>query len=178
MRDFRDHGDRLFQPVRILGGPISRAIIQSAPDTGSVNDQFVVPKVTCRVRADSLINTGAIIQTHAGQKYLVCDHEENSVWRTHLLLRCDRQITWERPTTTTDPVTGLARDQSNTLVGNPWVYWERPTRPQTDYTTRIPDVDYVIVTGEQDIQRTDLINGHNILRLDYAMGVTVLGIRS
>jgi hypothetical protein len=178
MRDFSDHGDRFFQTVQIIGGPRTRAILQEAPDTGSVNDQFMCPKVTCRVRTNSLINSGSVIQTESGSIFLVCDHQKTAVWRTHLLLPCDRTVQWQRTTPTTDPVTGLSMTSGEPqLMGTPWVYWERPTRPQTDYTTRIPDIDYVVVTGAP-VQSKDTINGHTILRFDIAMGVTVLGIRT
>lgn len=179
MRDFSDHGGRLFQPVQILGGACSRAIIQSAPDSGAVNDQFIMPRVTCRVKATSMVKTGCVIQTQDGKKFLVCDHQTNLIWRTHLLLPCDRQVVWERANVVTDAVTGLSKADTGppTLMGNPWVYWERPAQLQTDRVTRIPDVDYAVATGSP-IQLGDTIDGHNIVRFDLAMGVTILGIRT
>ena len=178
MRDFRDHGDRMFKPVQIIGGARTRAIVQQAMDMVNVNDQFIVPRILCRVKPGSLISTGLNIQIEGDQIFLVCDHGANAVWNMHLLLACDRQITWQRSNTVVDAVTQLPKAGGVVqTLGTPWVYWERPVRPPTDQTTRFANVDYVVATGAPIVQG-DTVDGLTVIRHDISMGVTILGVRA
>jgi hypothetical protein len=177
MRSFLTANDRFFKPIQILNGPRTRAVIQPVGDTPMVNDQFLTPKQVMRVRPDSLIRAGQVI-VYNDDHFLVGDLSTTSEWKSFLLFHCDRQVDWQRATTTTDPTTGLeAAGSSNpALIGQPWVYWERVLRAPYDETTRIPNIDYIVATGEA-VQKTDLIGGRNIVRYDNALGLLILGVK-
>jgi hypothetical protein len=166
----------LWEPVTIVGGPATRAILQRGSDTDRPGDQFTVPKLTCRVRPNSLVKTRQVIEIPGEGKYLVGDHSQTAEFVTHHLYRCDRQVRWERSSTGTDVVTGLANGTTLSLVGTPWMFWERVARNTYDLTTRIEMLTYIVGTGE-DVQIDDMLDGHQVFRIDRAMGLTILGVK-
>lgn len=176
MRSFLTAGDRAFKTVQILGGPRTRAIIHPASDTPTLNDQFLFPKQLMKVKPGSLIKAGQVI-VYNGEHYLAGELASASDWQTFVLFHCDRQIAWTRPTTGTDPTTGLAQSSGEpATVGNPWVYWERVLRAPYDEATRLPNIDYIVATGENVLQ-TDLIAGRTIVRYDTSLGILILGLK-
>jgi hypothetical protein len=177
MRSFLTANDRAFKTVQILGGPRTRAVIQPVGDQVTLNDQFLTPKQVMRVRPDSLIKAGQVL-IYNGDHYLVGDLSTTSEWQSFVLFHCDRQVDWERSSTGTDPTTGLATSSGAlNLQGQPWVYWERVLRAPYDNTTRIPNIDYIVATGEMGIQKDDLIGGRSIVRYDTSLGLLILGVK-
>jgi hypothetical protein len=166
----------LWEPVQIVGGPTTRAIIQRGLDTDRPGDQFTAPKLTCRVRPNSLLKTRQTIEIPGDGIYLVGDHSETSEFITHHLYRCDRQAVWQRATSGTDAVTGLANGTTMTTIGTPWVFWERVARNTYDLTTRLELITYIVATGE-DVQINDILDGHQVFRIDKGLGLTILGVK-
>jgi hypothetical protein len=176
MRSFLTANDRFFKTVSILGGPTTRAVILPASDTPVLNDQFLAPKQVLRVRPDSLIKSGQVI-VYKNAHYLVGDLSTSTDWVSHFLLPCDRQVAWTRANTTTDPTTGLPMSSGTAgTIGTPWVYWERVLRAPYDQDTRLPNIDYIVATGE-NVQKTDLVAGRSIVRYDRSLGLLILGLK-
>lgn len=173
---FSRSGSRLYEPVQILGGPTSRAIVQRPPDIDRPGAEFTHPSLTCRVRHGSLISTGQIVRLQGGSNYLVTNHSETADWVTHHLFRCDRQVTWTRLTTTVDPLTQLPKASSPTSLGEIWVLWEKMRREFTDLSMRIAQENHLMVTGA-DVQLDDLIDDMRVKRVNRALGVNVVELQ-
>ena len=174
MRRFRKVGLGAMEPVQIIGGPRTRAIIQRPPDMDRPGAEYKHPNVTCRVDHASLIQSGQVIRTPGGEHFLVTDHSKTIDWRTHHLFMCDREVTWARPTTTTDTVTRLPRQGATpTSMGTLWVMWERVRREFLDLNVRISQETHLIATGA-DIHRDDLLDGMKVTRVDRALGVQIV----
>lgn len=172
MRQFRKVGARFYEPIQIVGGPKTRAIVQRPQDGFKPSPEFDHPTTVMRVQRDSLVTPGQIIQTQDGAHFLVANHSPTVDFITYLLLRCDRQVTWQRATKEQDVVTGLDKDGDILTLGRPWVMWERVRRELTDLTIRISQQNFVFATGE-DIKINDLIDGRRVQRVDTALGICV-----
>lgn len=176
MLGVRRAGDRFWEEVKIIDGPHTRAIIQRAKDEDKPGDQFLAPKLSIRVKPDSLVTSGQVLLLKSGDHYLVGDHNATTEWRTHHLFKCDRQVTWLRPATTTDALTGLPKSSTNTTMGHPWVYWERVARNQYDNQTKFDLITYLVACGG-DVQLNDTLDGHQVFRFDRSLGLNILGLR-
>ena len=175
MRRFSRVGSKLFEPVQIVGGPKSRAIVQRPPDIDRPGVEFNYPNLTCRVHHDSLIKSGQVISM-AGCYYLVADHSSTVDWVTHHLFRCDRQVSWARISTTTDPVTGVERNTSPSSQGTLWVVWNRMRREFVDLNIRIAQETHMMVTGA-NVLLDDTIDGMTVKRVSQALGVKVVELQ-
>lgn len=176
MTRFSRAGSRLFEPVWILNGPTTRAIVQRPPDIDRPGAEFTHPSLTCRVRRGSLLRTGQVVTLQGGSNYLVTNHSETADWVTHHLFRCDRQVSWSRVTTTIDPLTQLEKSSGSSPLGNVWVLWEKMRREFTDLSMRIAQENHLMVTGA-DVQLDDLIDGMRVKRVNYALGVNVVELQ-
>jgi hypothetical protein len=165
--------ERFFEPVQIIGGPKTRAIVQRPSQVDQPGLEFAHPKLTCRVRRDSLVKSGQVITIQGGANYLVCDHFSDQDWRIHHLFRCDRQVDWTRPQVGVDPLTKLERaGGQQELLGTIWVMWERVRREFVDLSLRISQEQYTIATGAP-VQINDYIDGKKVDRVASALGVTI-----
>lgn len=170
-------GARLFEPVQIVGGPRTRAIVHRPTDAASPGDQFLAPKLTCRVRTASLVAAGQVLQLVGGGHYVVGTHSSEAPgWKEFMLLPCDRQVDWQGQATTIDPLTKLAMASTPVDHGSIWVYWERQIQARVDLQVRIPDVQFVAVTGFPVLQG-DTLAGMTVVRAETALGLNVLGVR-
>lgn len=178
MRRFNRVGARAFEPVRIVGGARTRAIIQRPADQDRPGVEFVYENLTCRVLPNSLMTSGQVIIPPDGQHYLVADHSSTVDWVTHHLFRCSRQVTWQRSGLGVDTLTGLTKAQgSPTTLGTPWVLWQRVRREITDLTIRIDQEAHLVATGV-DVQPEDTLNGLRVKRVEIALGVRVVELHS
>jgi hypothetical protein len=171
-------GDRLFEPVQIIGGAHTRAIIHRPTDTFNPGDQFLLPKLSARVRSESLVAVGQVLLLTGGGHYLVGTHsDEVPGWKTFVLLRCDRQVDWQSGTTIEDGLTGLDKASTPADMGSMWVYWERQLQARQDTQVRIPDVEYLVATGAA-VRQGDTLDGKTVVRTETALGLTVCGVRA
>lgn len=176
-RRFQRVGTGMFEPVQIEGGARTRAILQRPPDIDRPGAEYTYPSPTLRVKPDSLIQDGSVIRTQAGVRYLVAGHSATLDWVTHHLFRCDRQVTWARYTSTTDPVTQLqVTPATPTTIGFPWVMWEKVRREFTDLTLRVDQENHLLATGE-NVQLNDVIEGMTVKRVNRALGVTIVELQ-
>lgn len=176
MRQFSRVGSKLFEPVRIVGGPKSRAIVQRPPDIDRPGVEFNYPNLTCRVHHNSLIHSGQVVHLAGGGYHLVADHSETADWVTLHLFRCDRQVSWKRLSSSTDAVTGVERNTTPTTLGTPWVVWNRMRREFVDLNIRIAQETHMLVTGE-NMQLGDLVNDMTVKRVSHALGVNVVELQ-
>lgn len=170
--------DRLFEPVQIVGGAHTRAIIHRATDTASPGDSFLIPKLECRVRSDSLLSVGSIITVTGGGVYLLGTHSsEIPGWKQFMMLPCDRQVDWKSSEQVMDTLTGVAKGTTPIDRGMIWVYWERQVQARVDLEVRIPDVTFLIATASPVLQG-DTLNGMTVVRAERGIGLNVLGVRA
>jgi hypothetical protein len=167
------------EPVSIVDGPQSRAIVQRPPEISRPGAEYATPSFTARVRPDSLVLPGQVLQLGGGDHSLTAIHSATADWRTLHLFRCDRQVRWERPVPITDTLTGLARAGAPPALmkADLWVMWERVRREFTDLNIRIAQERHLVATGA-DVQLGDLINGSTVDRVSDAMGVNILELKS
>lgn len=169
---------RLQERVQIVGGPLTKAVIHRASDNDQPGVEFAHPKVTCRVKPRSLIQSGQVVKTEGDDHYLVCDHSATGKYVTHHLFRCDRQMVWTRPGTTTDTLTGLTRASGPpTAMGTLYVMQERVRREFTDLTLRISQEQAVVATGAA-VEIGDMLDGRLVARLSFALGVRILELHA
>lgn len=176
MRRYNKAGHAFFEPVQIVDGPRTRAIIHRPPLIDRPGAEFSHPAMTCRVPLSSLIHAGLVVRLPSKDHYLVADHSATIDWRTFHLFRCDRQVTWKRPSAATDALTGLPKAGAPTTMGTPWVMWERMRRELTDLNLRINQEQHLMATGA-NLQLGDLIDGMRVTRINTALGVKVVELQ-
>lgn len=173
MRRFNRVGTFAYEPLRIVGGPVTRAIIQRPPDIDRPGAEFTYPSPTLRVPHGSLVRTGQVVEIPGGDKYLVADHSRTIDWITHHLFRADRQVTWSRIGTVTDTRTGLEKNDVPNDLGSVWVMWEKVRREFTDLNLRVDQENHLVATGA-DVQEDDLIAGMTVRRVNRALGIKIV----
>lgn len=176
MRRLGQAGERFNEKIQIIGGPSTIARVQRADDDVRIGAEFALPKLTLRVRRNSLVQTGDVVQVQGGNLYLVADHSEAIDYRTHHLFPTDRQVTWERPTTRTHPVTKVQETTGKTPLGNIWVMWERTRREFVDLALRVGQENYLIATGA-DVRLGDYLDNKLVKRVSLALGVKIVELQ-
>lgn len=177
MRRFSRVGTGRFEPVQIMGGPKSRAIVQRPPDIDRPGAEYAHPTLSCRVAHNSLVNTGQVVRLQGGDHYLVCDHSATIDWRTHHLFMCDREVDWKRPAEVIDPLTKLKKQSGPPVeLGTMWVMWERVRREFTDLNIRIDQETHLVATGAA-IEIDDTLAGMKVKRVNRALGVNIVELQ-
>lgn len=178
MRTFNTGRGRFYEPVQIIGGAKTRAIIQRAnisdnPQTS--NPDF--PKIACRVLPSSILKTGQVITINGGGNYLLASHSATSDYTLFHMLRADRQMAWERKTLGSDPLTHLPIDTgSRASLGSLWVMSERVRRQFTDTDSHFNVENLLIATGAA-VLTNDFLGGQVVKRVQAALGVFIVELQ-
>lgn len=176
MREFRRSGDKFYEPIKIIGGPDTRAIIQRPPDIDQPGVEFAAPSLTLRVQRDSLVNAGQVVLTNGGEHYILAKHNETADWRTLHMFWCDRAVVWKRPGGGTDRLTGLPTAGTPQVMGTIRVMWERVRREFTELALRVSQERHLVATGE-NVQIGDTLDNMVVDRVSTALGVRVVELR-
>jgi hypothetical protein len=124
-------------------------LVKPAPSTRP--DNFDHPRRILRTGAKSNVNTGNVMLTSNGRRYLLADHDDVETtrldFRMFQLFELIDHVTWKRPTTVNDTVTGLGRETAPTDLGLVYVAYEQPAIIQ-DATIRNRQTKYRVVTKE------------------------------
>lgn len=168
---------KFYEPVQIIGGPRTRAIVHRPSDTDDPGPEFAQPKTTLRVKPNSLIKTGQAIQVQGGDVYLVAEHSRTGDYATHRLFKADRQVVWTRAQTKVHPVTNLPISDTPSQMGTIWVLWERSRREFMDLTLRIPQDSFLVATVAP-VMDGDFLDGQRVKRVSNAMGIKVVELGS
>lgn len=164
------------EPVQIIGGPKTRAVVHRPPDIDQPGAEFSYPSLTCRVKPKSLIDAGQVLRLQSGDHYLVADHSATVDWTTFHLFRCDRQVAWARPNTAIDRLTGQQKAAPPLALGTLWVMWEKVRREFTDLSLRVANERHLVATGA-DVLVGDTITGLTVDRVNQALGVKVVELK-
>ncbi len=169
--------NQLHEWLSIESGGEARGSIQRPSDNETPALDFSSPRLTLKVRNESLVRTGQIVRRRGGNRYLVADHGGTGDYRTHWLFQCNREVQWERVATANDALTGLPQATgSRTSLGSLWVVSEMITREDFDRSLRTREEKYRIITGANVIEN-DLIDGLIVKRVNPVLGVRVLTIQ-
>ncbi len=158
------------------GMPFAAAIMPL--DEGAVASyDFTEPRVIIRVRVDSVAKTGDVIIDPAGRRFLLADHDQNSVYdtvlyRSHKGFSMNRQVLWERQGEgVIDPLTGLEKSGAGKIsLGMIDVLIEQFGREQLDTALRVKEQSRRLVTGAE-IQLGDIVEDMIVKRLDKSLGI-------
>lgn len=100
------------------------------PQTRTPPDNFDEPRRLLRVGAKAAVDVGTVMITGFGRRYLLARHEDTETPRLHMrwfrLIEVPDELSWRRPATTIDPVTGIDRDLVMTDLGTIYCSKERP----------------------------------------------------
>lgn len=165
-------GEKLFEPVRIEGGPKTRMIIQRPAVVDQPGLEFSYPKLVGRVRRDSIVRPGHIVEIPGGSRYLCADRYEESGWRTFHMFQCDRKVRWTRMTTKTHALTGVKQADVETDLGEISVMWERVRREFVDLSFRISQERHLVACGA-DVQIGDRLDDKRVDRVSKSLGVNI-----
>ena len=145
--------------------------LRNLPDTS-----FVYPRRFLRVSKNAQVGITDVIRTPGGDHYLVAEHgtEEfggDVVSKQFRLFKVDKQISWKRKATVVDPVTGLAKQIGDTLLGTIWCALA-PIRMEED-SIHIAKRVYRLITGAQ-IQVDDIVDNRLVVRnVETLLGVSI-----
>lgn len=176
MREFNRINTKFYEPIQIVGGPPTRAIVQRPPDIDQPGVEFAAPSLTLRARPESLLQAGQVVRTKGGEHYLLAKHNATGDWKTLHMFWCDRQVSWTRPGSTVDPLTGLTKTGTATNLGPIWIMWERVRREFTELALRVAQERHLAATG-YDVRIGDVLNGMTVDRVNDALGIKVLELR-
>lgn len=177
MRNFGSVGDRFLSDMRTLAGGAFRGTIMPATDQEGSSFDFSTPRLVLRVRQDAIVRTRDVITTQSGERYIVADHYAGEPgWRSHRLFRAEKLMSWKRPVSGLDVVTGLPKAGGTpTDKGQIWVTTEMARRQFSDPGLKIPIERLVIVTGSE-VLANDTLDGKSVTRVNVELGLSVLEI--
>jgi len=168
---------RMYETVRILGGPKTKVILQRPSDKTDPGIEFAYPRVLMRVKPQSIVKSTDIL-VFDGSHFLVADHSHNPDYRTHSLFECSQYVPWTRPAGSIHPVTGLeTRDDQPTSLGSLWMVWQRQRREFADLPIRINQEVYLSLTGAA-VELGDYVGGIRVTRVNHSLGVRILELQS
>lgn len=161
--------------VRADGFPFIAAVMPL--DEGAIAAyDFTEPRLVMRLRFDSVVGTGDVVVDPAGRRYLLADHDENSVYDTvlyksHRCFKMNKQVRWEREASSTvDTLTGLTKSTGKTLIGEIDALIEQFSREDLDGAIKVREQTRRLVTGAE-IQLNDIVDNMVVKRLDKSLGV-------
>jgi hypothetical protein len=176
MREFKRIAGAFYEPIKIIGGPDTRAIVARPPDIDQPGVEFAAPSLTLRAQRDGLLRAGQVVRTQGGEHYILAKHNETVDWRTLHMFWCDRQVVWTRPGTTTDRLTGLKVAGTSTPQGTIYVMWERVRREFTELALRVSQERHLVATGA-DVKIGDALDNMIVDRVSNSLGVRILELR-
>lgn len=169
-------GECFNEPVKIVGGARTVARIQRSSDGDQPGVEFAAPKTVLRVRPHSILTAGLVVELPGGDKGLLADHSAQADYRTLHFFQTDRQVKWERPNKTVNPVSLQKQDAPPTNMGNIWVMWERTRREFMDLAIRIAQENYLVATGAP-VEKGDYVDGKLVRRVAHALGIRILELQ-
>lgn len=169
--------ERFKEAIRIEGGPEVTGSIQRASDAETPALDFSNPRLMLRVGLHSLVNTGDVIRrVGSDERFVVADHSRTPWYRTYWLFTAHRQVLWQAPVSSVEPLTGLPQDNSWSAGEDIWVGWEIVTREQLDRQLNTREELYRVVTG-REVALNDQIAGHRVKRINEALGIYFLTVQ-
>jgi hypothetical protein len=177
MSRFKAANERSFEPIQIVGGPKTKGIILHPPNSRDPGVDFASPRITLRVRPDSLIRPGQVIHSASGY-FIVAEYNRNADYTNHTLYAADRVVPWTRTAMVVDPVSLLTvKTGPPTLLGNIRVMWQRQRRELLDLSIRMSQETTLTVTGS-NVQIGDYLDGIRVVRRSDSLGVVVLELQA
>lgn len=165
---------------RADGFPFKATVIPS-DDTPGVSYDFSEPRITIRVRHDSVINVGDVVVDPAGRRYLLATHDEPSIqnkvlYRTLLAFGLNARPMWQRQSTgVIDPLTQLEKSGVKEDLGEIDALIEMYGREDMDFAIKVREQTRRLVTNAP-IQLNDIVDNMVVKRVDRAVGVWVAEI--
>lgn len=174
MRSFAGVGDRFLKEMATLDGPTIRGVIMPASDQEGSPFEFSSPRVVLSTRVESAVVPGFIIVTQGGPRYLVGDHfAAEADYRSWRLFLVEKQYAWARTASTTDALTGLAKNSGAPVsLGSIWASIEHDRRMFTDPGLKLKTERVTLITNSPVLQG-DLVDGQIITRVTRDLGLYI-----
>ena len=153
-----------------------RGVVQPL-DEGSISiTAFTEPRHVLRLSEGDPVQVGDIIVDPMDRRFLVAEHDYTPFGRVHKLFRMTDRVSWKRPVTTTDMVTGLSRVDANQELGPIWVAVELYGREEVDRSSHIGMDRSRIIAGPA-IRLNDLIDDRMVRRLVQVYGIWIAEVQ-
>jgi len=158
-----------------------RGTIEPLAEGRISNQDLANPRFILRVQRDCPIVTGAIIADPAGRRFLLADQDTSFAYnqieyRSHRLFMMTQKVKWERETTISDTLTGLAKGIGRALVDDVWCLIERNQREFADTTMRVKEEVRQVITGAE-LKLGDMLDDSVVKRIDPYLGVWIAEIQ-
>lgn len=174
---------RFASRLKTTTGVSFRGTLQPADEGAIPSYDFVYPRLTLRVHKDEPCATRDTFTDAWGRHHLIGDHDmgmsgDNKLYRTHRVFQTPFQLTWKRPVSTTDTLTGFQKTATATPtdLGTIWASVELYGREAPDQALRVQEEIRRIITGSA-IALGDIVDGSIVKRLVPVFGVWLAEIQ-
>jgi hypothetical protein len=171
--------DRFEVPVTVIegGSGVVRGVLSEAEQNSQPTYVFAHPRRVFRVKPNSLVKTGMVVRTPAGETLLVGENGPSESWRGVLwksfrMFSVSKQVLWQKRNFAIDPITQIKRDIGLSTGGHPWMVLEAVDREVNDGRLRRSFEQVRFITGA-DVQADDLIEGKVVSKCDNQLGLRV-----
>lgn len=155
------------EPAGACLGVIQRASDQETPDFA-----FTTPRLTLRVRRDSLATVGQVL-VREGQHYILAYQSESPDYRTFWLIYCHKRVAWRQQLTEVEPLTGEPRKTGWSAVRYVWSAVELNNRENFDRDMRIREEQVRFITAAP-IELNDEVERQQVRRITPVLGVNIV----
>lgn len=136
---------------------------------------FSFPRRILRLSADCPVKTLDVIRDVMDRWYLVADHDGSFAYniveyRSHMLIPLNKNVSWQRETTTIDPLTKREKSAGVQSLGNQWVLLERVNREMADSTMRVKEETLMCFTSAE-VKLNDIVDNMVVKRVNIVRGV-------
>jgi len=181
MLSLRSSDDRFKIRFEIIenGSGVFSGVIDEISQTQVPNYVFSLPRRLLRVDKGLPINTSMVVLSQGGTPYMIGEHgdseaPEGMVFRSYRLFEPSGKYSWRRPTKVVDVVTGLPKSDElqNMTPATIWGLYEPNQREAFDREYYVSTEQASFITN-QPIKRQDRIDGKDVIRVDYRLGLYI-----
>lgn len=150
--------------------------IQSPSEGVFAVSNFLETRLTLHVRPQERVSPGDLIRDTSDRRFLVAVHDETPNATVLKLFPVTSLLSWKRPTTIIEPVTGLEKSATDADLGQIWCAVELYGREEMDRATHIGMDRSRLLTG-YDVHLNDMIDTRMVRRIHRVYGITLAEIQ-
>lgn len=182
MPTLKSIGRRFESEFLVDNGALFRGVLDQPNDREPPSLMFTRPRRLLQVRKEALVQIGDVIISPSGQEFLVgswsgAEAFDVVLYRVHRLFEVTDHLSWDRPATTTDTLTGLTKATAGSFqsLGTAKASVE-PLDEDIDRQAHVHQERWRVITNKA-LQLKDRLGVREVKRVTSQMGLTFAEIQ-
>lgn len=172
--------DKFYTKFEIIenGSGVFSGIIDEISQTQVPAYVFSQPRRLLRIEKNLPVKTNMVLRTQGGTVFLIGENGDSEtaqgvVFKSFRLFQAIKKYHWQIKKSIVEPVTGLKGDEKLIDAPVPYIWGSyEPTPESFDREVKVAVETARFITNHP-IQRQDYIEGKNVVRVDYQLGLYI-----